>query len=85
MRIAAILLAAFVLALTPSASAQQVPKIRFTLGGDAFVAAIPDGCMTSVGNRAFVVFFYAGGNDPATVKQLVAKARAFAVSVRVRR
>jgi len=59
-----------------SATAPNVPNpIYISLGG----------CMTSVGDRAFMVFFYASGNDPATVKRLIAKSRAFAMTVRIRR
>ena len=55
-----------------------------TATGDRVIHVSLGGCMTSLGDRAFVVFFYADGNDPATVKRLMAKARVFAMSVRVR-
>ncbi len=43
------------------------------------------GCMTVVGGRALTIFFYAPGNDPATVQQLMAKARKFGTTVKTTR
>lgn len=62
------------------------------LGGTIAVAATGatdyfslGGCMTVVGERVLTVFFYARGNDPAIVTRLRAKARAFALSISVRK
>jgi hypothetical protein len=41
--------------------------------------------MTVVGGRVLTVFFYAPGNAHGTVARLRAKARAFALSISVRK
>ncbi len=43
------------------------------------------GCMTVVGGRVLTIFFYGPGNAPGTVARLRAKARAFALSISVRK
>ena len=43
------------------------------------------GCITVVGNRVLSVFFYGPGDGPGTVRRLMAKARAFALTISVSR
>lgn len=59
--------------LAGTISAQGSASGVFSLGG----------CMTVVGGRVVTIFFYGRGGDVATVRRLMAKARAFALSISV--
>lgn len=56
-------------------SAQSGASGTFSLGG----------CMTVVGGRVLTIFFYGRGGDAATIRRLQARARAFALSISVRK